>query len=143
MRTARQIEASRLNGARSRGPVTDAGKRASSRNSRRHGLYSKTVEPGDIPDCVTEAIANFRASLEAEYPLDNTTNSARDELLDSIVQAYGYLRQIVALETTVMNREIARQRLAHPEESDLTLQALAFKRLSGETGPLPLIDRLE
>jgi outer membrane protein len=149
MRTARQIEASRLNGAKSRGPVTAAGKSKSARNSRRHGLYAKTIEPGDIPDCVTEATAAFRAALEAEYPPGNATsfanfaNSVRDELLDGVAQAYGHLRQIVALETTCMNREIARQRLANPEESDCTLQALAFKRLSDETGTLELIDRLE
>ncbi len=143
MRTARQIEASRLNGARSRGPVTAAGKRKSSRNSRSHGLYSKTVEPGDIPVCVTEAKAAFRALLETEYPRANATCPVRDEIIDSVVQAYGYLREIVALETTVMNREIARQRLAHPEEPDPALWALAFKRLSDETGTLPLIDRLE
>lgn len=143
MRTARQIEASRLNGARSRGPATDAGKRKSSRNSRRHGLYSKTVEPGDIPACVTADTAIFRAGLEAEYPPGNTTNPFRDEILESVVHAYGCLRQIAALETTVMNREIGRQRVAHPGESSLTLQALAFKRLSDETGTLQLIDRLE
>jgi outer membrane protein len=143
MRTARQIEASRLNGARSRGPVTAAGKRKSSRNSRSHGLYAKTVEPEDIPACVTEATATFRVSLEAEYPPGDATNFASEGLIESVVQAYGHLRQIVALETTVMNREIARQRLAHPDESNLTLQALAFKRLSDETGTLQLIDRLE
>jgi hypothetical protein len=100
MRTARQIEASRLNGARSRGPVTDAGKRKSSRNSRSHGLYARTVEPGDIPECVTEAITSFRAGLEAEYPPDTTASSAANDLIDSVVQAYGFLLQIVALETT-------------------------------------------
>ncbi len=83
MRTARQIEASRLNGARSRGPLSAAGKQKSSRNNRRHGLYAKTVEPDDIPACVTEATANFRALLEAEYPLDNYASLVRDELLDN------------------------------------------------------------
>ncbi len=92
---------------------------------------------------MTEATAAFRAILEAEYPPGNTRCSPRNDIIDSVVQSYGRLRQIVALETTVMNREIARQRLAHPEESVLTLQALAFKRLSDETGTLELIDRLE
>jgi hypothetical protein len=44
MRTQRQIEASRINGAKSRGPVTDAGKQKSSRNSRRHCLYARNIE---------------------------------------------------------------------------------------------------
>jgi hypothetical protein len=36
MRTEKQIAASRANGARSRGPVTEEGKGISSRNNYRH-----------------------------------------------------------------------------------------------------------
>jgi hypothetical protein len=43
MRTPKQIQASRANGARSKGPVTAQGKRNSSRNSIRHGLLAETV----------------------------------------------------------------------------------------------------
>jgi hypothetical protein len=52
MRTQRQIEASRINGAKSRGPVTHAGRQESSRNSRRHCLYAKDIQvspPTPIP----------------------------------------------------------------------------------------------
>ena len=37
-RTPAQIEASRRNGARSRGPVTEEGKARASRNAFKHGL---------------------------------------------------------------------------------------------------------
>ena len=38
-----KIRACRLNGALSRGPVTEAGKRRSSQNGLSHGLYSRQI----------------------------------------------------------------------------------------------------
>ena len=43
MRSDKQIQASKINGARSRGPITQQGKRNSSRNSTRHGLLTQAV----------------------------------------------------------------------------------------------------
>jgi hypothetical protein len=43
MSTPKQIAASRANGARSKGPVTEQGKRNSSGNSTRHGLFAETI----------------------------------------------------------------------------------------------------
>jgi hypothetical protein len=43
MRTPKQTEASRANGAKSKGPVTPQGKINSSRNSTRHGMFADTI----------------------------------------------------------------------------------------------------
>jgi hypothetical protein len=45
MRSEKQIAASRLNGAKSRGPLTPATKLKSSANSYRHGRYSQNGSP--------------------------------------------------------------------------------------------------
>ena len=43
MRTLKQIEASRINGAKSGGPATPEGKQVAAQNSTKHGLCSRDV----------------------------------------------------------------------------------------------------
>ncbi|MCB1883895.1 MAG: hypothetical protein KDG89_07855 [Geminicoccaceae bacterium] len=65
-RTPAQAEASRRNGARSRGPVTDAGRRRSSQNSVRHGLRSRVLVL-DAEDA--RKLAALRADLLRRWPV--------------------------------------------------------------------------
>jgi hypothetical protein len=48
-RTAKQIEASRRNGRKSKGPVTEAGKKKSSRNAVKHSLFCQVFPEGPMP----------------------------------------------------------------------------------------------
>src|SRR5262249_29294187 len=63
-------------GARSKGPKTDAGKSASSRNSLKHGMTAKKLSlANEDPDALTERtrdwVDHFQpASPDAEYLLD-------------------------------------------------------------------------
>ena len=65
-RTPAQAEASRRNGARSRGPVTDAGRRRSSQNSVRHGLRSKAPVLGAED---ARHLAALRSDLLRRWPV--------------------------------------------------------------------------
>ena len=126
-RTQRQIEASRINGAKSRGPVTYAGKQKSSRNSRRHCLYVRNIED----------------ELQVSSPVSDQHTSELDFLDQAVQNAYRDRMRIMALETRIMNEEIARQRLIHPAEPETMLHALVFCRLADETGTIHALYRCE
>jgi hypothetical protein len=77
MRTPKQIQASRANGARSKGPVTAKGKQNSSRNSIRHGLLAETVvlkeeSTGRFFDLLNDLIAEHQPATPTEVMLVET-----------------------------------------------------------------------
>src|SRR5580698_5412731 len=80
--TPKQIEASRKNGARSRGPITEAGKQNSARNSTRHGLLAQTVvldeESADrFLDLLTGYMDEHKPSTATQVSLVETMAAAR------------------------------------------------------------------
>ncbi len=114
MRTELQRLTARLNGAKSRGPVTARGKLNSSRNSRRHGLYAREFALSPLPADRAEAL-----------------HAAHLERL-----------RIAGLEARIMNDEIDRQRTLHPDAPLPTLRALALRHLCDESGVMEAILRL-
>ncbi len=67
---ASRAERNRANSQHSSGPVTPAGKAASSRNSFKHGLYSKAlIYPGENP----AELDAIKADLRADHQPANTT----------------------------------------------------------------------
>jgi hypothetical protein len=82
MATQNQIRANRANALRSTGPKTDEGKKASSRNSTRHGMLSQTVVlDGESQDRFEDFLINLTAQLkprsEAEAGIVETMAIAR------------------------------------------------------------------
>jgi hypothetical protein len=71
-RTPAQIEATRRNGARSRGPVTAEGKRRSSANALKHGLTAlhHLVLAGEDPDGLEGLTARLLGEIGAEGELE-------------------------------------------------------------------------
>ena len=65
--------ASRTNGAKSHGPVTEEGKQASSQNSRTHGLLSrKIVLAGESQEEFDALLASFLDEHQPETPTERT-----------------------------------------------------------------------
>jgi hypothetical protein len=77
MRTEKQITASKQNALLSTGPCTEAGRRASSLNSLRHGLASKQLF---IPDENKEDFEELRATLAHDYPRSPAAAALIDEV---------------------------------------------------------------
>jgi len=75
--------ASRANGAKSKGPVTDQGKLNSSRNSTRHGLLAATIEQNGVRDLKyrVAALGEPRAQPFTRFQREalGDQGSARDE----------------------------------------------------------------
>jgi hypothetical protein len=98
MRTDTQNQASRTNGARSRGPVTSEGKAISSRNSTKSGIYANSeIIPGENPDDL-QALAD---SYRAEYQPQGPTESA---LVDMLVHSEWLLRRFRRAEVKLTER---------------------------------------
>ena len=82
MRTPKQTEASRANGAKSKGPVTPQGKINSSRNSTRHGMFADTIvleaeEKSQFLELLNELFEEHQPRTRTESMLVETIAAAR------------------------------------------------------------------
>jgi len=96
MATPAQVAANQANSQKSTGPTSSAGKARSSRNSFKHGLYSKElVLPNEDP----AELDQLRASLRAEHQPINTTE---DMLVNDLAENFWRLRRMREFETRAM-----------------------------------------
>ncbi len=103
MPTEKQIQTSRANGARSKGPKTAPGKLNSSRNSARHGLLAQTVV------LETESVKRFlqlQASLMAEFQPSSTVQKL---LVETMAAARWRLWRVWGIQSSALDRDIALQ----------------------------------
>jgi hypothetical protein len=102
MRTPAQLEASRRNGAQSRGPVTPAGKAASAQNAVTHGLYATNTvlaseNQADFDDLRDSFLDRFCPADDVEL-----------ELVDGMVKSRWLIRRLDRIMTTALDFEVDR-----------------------------------
>ena len=102
MSSQRRIDASRANGARSRGPVTPEGKQRSAMNAIRHGLLSQTVVlDGEDPEAFSTLLAAY---VERFQPADRVELA----LVEDMAAANWRQHRSWAIEAEMMNQASAK-----------------------------------
>ena len=101
MRTPKQTEASRANGAKSKGPVTPQGKRNSSRNSTRHGLLAETIV------LEAEHTGRFLELLDALVEEHQPRTPTETMLVDTIAVARWRQDRIWGMQKVAFDHDIA------------------------------------
>ncbi len=137
MRTERQIQASRANGARSRGPVTAEGKYNSSRNATTHGLLAGAiVMKGEIEERFNEVLADLNQELHPETPIEYT-------LVEKMAVARWRQLRVWGMEKAAMEYQVRKQSGSIQDgENNPTRAFLAFSSL-GDSRALDLIIRYD
>ena len=105
-RSEAQIAASRTNGAKSRGPVTDEGKARAALNATRHGLLSTlTVAYGERSDSFIRLSATLYDTFD---PIDEHERN----LVDTMVSAIWRRSRCLSIETAGISHLLLKQRTA-------------------------------
>jgi hypothetical protein len=140
-RSAAQIEASRKNGALSKGPKTAAGKRRSSRNATRHGFSSDyLVAMNEDPGSLAQALDPLTAHYLPADPVE-------EELVGQIALAQLNLARLAGIETGLLDLALARLEGPvdpnHPDLPENIRQAIAFENIAGPGRAGQLLDRYQ
>lgn len=131
-------ETSRINGAKSRGPVSVDGLAKSSRNALKHGLTSVSMIILD-----TEDPDEFNCLLNDFFSIYKPAGPAEQDLVEEMVAARWRIRRMWVIETALMNSEVLAQ-LAKIATTDAGTQlAFAFRSLSDNSHALLLVSRYE
>ena len=122
IRTEKQKAASRLNGRKSQGPVTQMGKDRVRMNAITHGLTAKTTvllheNKDQFQHLLISLLDDFRPATDAEFLC-----------VEEMAMAKWRLRRVIGIETAACDLRIAAVKLPSPQA---TVQAFTDNQLNG------------
>jgi hypothetical protein len=126
--TPKQIEASRINGRRSKGPVTLEGKYNSARNNTRHGLLAQTVV------LEKESEERFLALLDEYMQIHQPQSAQEAALVESMVVSWWRLLRIWGMQKLALDHDIAVQ---DPALGPSSVRAMHAVRGAPDAPPRP------
>jgi hypothetical protein len=135
MSSERKIRASQLNGAKSRGAVTPAGRLKSSANSARHHLLSETIL---LDNERPEAFADLIAGLTREFNPQTETQRA---LVETMAVSRWRQTRVGAVERATL--QSAMEAIDPDTVEPATRAARAFRSLADDSRTLDLLGRYE
>ena len=124
--------ASRANGAKSKGPITEEGKRRSSHNAMRHGLLA------DLVVLKHECPKTFQQVLDQHIAKFNPADDVELDAVEEMAAAHWRIRRAWGIETSLMNHAMTKA----TGSIGLTPVAAAFSQLAA-TKELERLDRYE
>lgn len=135
----RRIEASRANGKKSRGPVTDAGKARSSQNASKHNLLATRI-------CLTPEDEEVYCEIFDNYALRfQPRDQAEHDLLEELVFYKFQLRQCWMKQAAAIGMQIEKDRRvvdsewAAPSQTDR--EVIALENSAKESNVITLLQR--
>ena len=102
MATDRQIESARINGAKSKGPITPEGKAHSAQNARKHGLSATILLASES----SEELDHLVDRLNHRFPSDDILNEL---LVEKLAVAKWRQWRTWKIEHAIINDEMQRQ----------------------------------
>ena len=137
-------EAARINGAKSRGPVTEDGKRRSSTNALRHGL---TASRDKAFVCQNESQPGWDSLYDDLIARFDPVGQIELDLIAELAHARWRLRRCCAIETGVLDAEMDRQSAdlesRYEAVDDSARLAFAFSHLADNKRTLDVLSRYE
>jgi hypothetical protein len=135
-------ETARTNGAKSRGPKTEATRAISSRNSLRHGFTSRHTT---LLEC--ENPAEFQEILDGHFATFRPAGPAQEYLVNEMISAHWRLRRVRIVETQLVDLQMVRNKAEVEKQfvdPGATIHlAETFRTLVEDSRSLALLSRYE